>query len=84
MSGELAPTLSSTTLLSLAIGATAFTTPLQAVTNTGTFSTLTRRLTIWMPSCGSAWVSSTSISSFLPLTPPALLISATAHSAALT
>src|SRR5262249_19571185 len=84
MSGELAPTLSSTTRLSVAIGATAFTTELHAVTKAGAFSTLTRRFTIWMPSCGSAWVSSTIISSFFPLTPPALLISATAHSAALT
>ena len=51
---------------------------------TGTFSTLTRRLTALMPTCGSACVSSMIISSFLPLMPPLALMSSTAHCAAFT
>jgi branched-chain amino acid transport system substrate-binding protein len=39
-------------------------------------------LTALMPTCGSAWVSSTIISSWRPCTPPFALISSTAHCAA--
>jgi hypothetical protein len=80
----LAPTESSTTLLSLAIGATAFTTSDQAVTNTGTFSTETRRFTAWMPVWASACVSRTIASIFRPFTPPAALTASSPHCAAFT
>src|SRR5438132_7067722 len=84
MRGELAPMTKVRTLLRLTIGATAATTPLNAVITSGTFSTLISRVTTSMPTCGRACVSRTTALSLRPPAPPRALMSAIAHSRACT
>jgi hypothetical protein len=79
MRGEFAPTESSRILLRFAIGATAATTALKAVTKIGTLSTLASRVTAATPTSGFAWLSRTIGLSLRPFAPPAALISSTAH-----